>query len=158
MCIRDRNDHRDIEMEVGDEEGQVSSEAAELVNTLLERDPEKRLASALRIREFGFFKAVDWETLRQQEAPFVPETVSPTDTSYFAEGKMFKADDYFEYIPNKPGMRKNLNMPDFDFRTLNVKSLAKKNKEDALITIRKLRRESAQPKIMTPIVTNTLLK
>eukprot|EP00826_Nyctotherus_ovalis_P022743 TRINITY_DN17572_c0_g2_i1.p2 TRINITY_DN17572_c0_g2~~TRINITY_DN17572_c0_g2_i1.p2 ORF type:complete len:121 (+),score=39.40 TRINITY_DN17572_c0_g2_i1:73-435(+) len=98
MCIRDRNDHRDIEMEVGDEEGQVSSEAAELVNTLLERDPEKRLASALRIREFGFFKAVDWETLRQQEAPFVPETVSPTDTSYFAEGKMFKADDYFEYL------------------------------------------------------------
>lgn len=44
----------------------LSHDARDLIQRLLERDPHKRLASAARIREHAFFKAIDWSKLRCQ--------------------------------------------------------------------------------------------
>ena len=152
-------DHKDVEMDVGYGDDQVSPEAAELVDALLERNPEKRQESANHIKDFGFFQGVNWGNLREQEAPFVPETSNEADTSYFSDKKTFKVDDYSlsAKVPKLPN-RKKLSMADFDFRTLNVKSLAKKNKEDGLLAIKKLRGTGSKSKLMTPIIKGDNLK
>jgi protein-serine/threonine kinase len=51
-------------------------------------DPEERLGhdkmgGAPVIKKHSFLRGVDWGTVRQSEAPFVPELKSITDTSYF---------------------------------------------------------------------------
>eukprot|EP00826_Nyctotherus_ovalis_P041475 TRINITY_DN4176_c0_g3_i2.p2 TRINITY_DN4176_c0_g3~~TRINITY_DN4176_c0_g3_i2.p2 ORF type:complete len:345 (-),score=140.94 TRINITY_DN4176_c0_g3_i2:2184-3218(-) len=81
-------DHKSEEMIVGDGEDQVSALAADFVGRLLEREPEKRIAGE-EIRQHKFFEGLDWETLRQQEPPFIPKTADITDTSYFDVRKAF---------------------------------------------------------------------
>ena len=95
------NDHKDIVMDIGYDDDQVSPEAAELINALLERDPIKRQENADNIKDFGFFQCLQWDILREQEVPFVPETTNATDTSYFSPNKMFKADDYSNRVDRK---------------------------------------------------------
>lgn len=46
-------------------------------------EPEKRISSMEEFKQHPYFKQVDFESLRQQEAPFVPDLESETDTSYF---------------------------------------------------------------------------
>eukprot|EP00831_Metopus_contortus_P054233 TRINITY_DN45624_c0_g1_i1.p3 TRINITY_DN45624_c0_g1~~TRINITY_DN45624_c0_g1_i1.p3 ORF type:complete len:137 (+),score=34.45 TRINITY_DN45624_c0_g1_i1:94-504(+) len=89
MCIRDRyngdtpaeifdnilKDNKYIEMDVGFNDDQITPEAASLIQGLLNHDPEKRLGKngAKEIKSHPFFEGVNWDTLRQQEPPFVPE-------------------------------------------------------------------------------------
>ena len=75
-----------------DEEDTVSSEAKDLMNKLMCLDPKKRLGSnqdekfadgGEEIKAHPWFEGIQWETLREDEASFVPSTENPEDTEYF---------------------------------------------------------------------------
>ncbi|KAH8735446.1 hypothetical protein BGZ61DRAFT_341241 [Ilyonectria robusta] len=70
----------------------VSEEAKDLINKLLCMEPQQRLGSNLddkfssggeEIRNHSWFQDVNWETLVEDEAQFVPEPENPEDTEYF---------------------------------------------------------------------------
>jgi serine/threonine-protein kinase RIM15 len=75
-----------------DDEIPVSSEAKDLINKLLCMDPKERLGSnkddkfasgGEEIRKHSWFADINWETLLQDEAQFVPAPENPEDTEYF---------------------------------------------------------------------------
>jgi protein-serine/threonine kinase len=47
--------------------------------------PEERLGrhGADEIKAHPFFAGINWDTIRQVEAPYIPQLTSITDTSYF---------------------------------------------------------------------------
>ncbi|KAN0059669.1 Serine/threonine-protein kinase [Thecaphora frezii] len=62
----------------------LSPEAEDMIRRLITA-PENRLGrnSAQEIKDHAFFAGVDWTTIRQIDAPFIPQLKSITDTSYF---------------------------------------------------------------------------
>jgi len=62
----------------------LSEEAKSLITELL-KDRENRLGfkGISDIKVHPFFKGVDWEKIRQKEAPFTPDLLSDIDTTYF---------------------------------------------------------------------------
>ncbi|KLU89260.1 AGC protein kinase [Magnaporthiopsis poae ATCC 64411] len=73
-------------------EDEVSSEAKDLLNKLLCMDPRERLGAnrdekfasgGEEIRSHPWFKGMNWDTLLQDEAQFVPQPENPEDTEYF---------------------------------------------------------------------------
>ncbi|KAF9537926.1 hypothetical protein EC957_007444, partial [Mortierella hygrophila] len=60
----------------------LSREAHDLINKLLSREPTHRPSPAA-LKAHPFFQGVDWENIRNQEAPFIPSPNDNTDTSYF---------------------------------------------------------------------------
>lgn len=62
----------------------LSPEAEDMIRRLITA-PENRLGrnSANEIKDHPFFAGVDWSTIRQIDAPFIPQLKSITDTSYF---------------------------------------------------------------------------
>ncbi|CAG8482877.1 23179_t:CDS:10 [Rhizophagus irregularis] len=71
-------------------EGFLSAEAKDLITKLLNQDPEKR-PSLSEIKAHPFFRDIDWDHIRQQPAPFVPNPEDEQDTSYF-EARNNRAD------------------------------------------------------------------
>ncbi|CAG8627203.1 16479_t:CDS:10, partial [Gigaspora rosea] len=71
-------------------EGFLSLEAKDLISKLLNQDPEKRL-TVEEIKAHPFFNGIDWENIRKQPAPFVPNPEDEQDTSYF-EARNSRAD------------------------------------------------------------------
>ncbi|KAJ2842054.1 hypothetical protein IWW36_006050, partial [Coemansia brasiliensis] len=65
-----------------DEEGFVSSEAAELINALLRPEPATR-AHWKEIQASKLYENWDLANVRQREPPFVPHVDDDIDTSYF---------------------------------------------------------------------------
>ncbi|KAG0010063.1 hypothetical protein BGZ80_001821 [Entomortierella chlamydospora] len=63
-------------------ESGLSWEAHDLINKLLSRDPAHRPSPSV-LKAHPFFQGVDWENIRNQEAPFIPAPNDNTDTSYF---------------------------------------------------------------------------
>lgn len=70
----------------------VSDEAKDLINKLLCIDPLQRLGSNRdekydsggdEIRHHPFFQGLNWDTLLEDEAQFVPQPENPEDTEYF---------------------------------------------------------------------------
>ncbi|KAB5581066.1 hypothetical protein GE09DRAFT_461563 [Coniochaeta sp. 2T2.1] len=70
----------------------VSADAKDLINKLLCMDPAQRLGSnrdekfpsgGAEIRAHPWFRDMNWETLLQDEAQFVPQLENPEDTEYF---------------------------------------------------------------------------
>jgi len=63
----------------------MSYEAADLIKQLLVLDPEKRLGAndVSEIKQHPFFKGINWETLRKQQAPIIPQTKGESDTDNF---------------------------------------------------------------------------
>lgn len=75
-----------------DSEVEVSPEAKDLMNKLLCSDPQQRLGAnreekfqsgGEEIRNHPWFEGLNWETLLQDEAQFVPQVENPEDTEYF---------------------------------------------------------------------------
>ena len=75
-----------------DEDCDVSPEAKDLMHRLLCMDPQKRLGSnkddkyssgGEEIRNHAWFQGLNWDTLLQDEAQFVPQPENPEDTEYF---------------------------------------------------------------------------
>ncbi|KAN0027699.1 hypothetical protein ACTFIV_000991 [Dictyostelium citrinum] len=61
----------------------ISPDARSLLEQLLERDPEKRLADPNLIKRHPFFRSIDWEQLFQKNIPppFIPNVKGSADTS-----------------------------------------------------------------------------
>ncbi|KAJ4296297.1 rim15, signal transduction response regulator [Kalmusia sp. IMI 367209] len=83
---------RRIDWPENDEDYQISDEAKDLMNRLLCIDPAKRLGSNMEdkfasggeeIRNHPWFADVNWESLRDDEASFIPAPENPEDTEYF---------------------------------------------------------------------------
>ncbi|KAH8910425.1 hypothetical protein BR93DRAFT_268158 [Coniochaeta sp. PMI_546] len=73
-------------------EDEVSADAKDLINKLLCSDPAQRLGSnrdekfpsgGAEIRNHPWFRDLNWDTLLQDEAQFVPQPENPEDTEYF---------------------------------------------------------------------------
>ncbi len=89
------HNERDVELNIGRNEDQISPSAAALINGLLTPEPDKRLGrgGAEEVKTHPFFQGVKWDKLRNEEPPFVPSPAGMTDTSYFSEKKQFKVAD-----------------------------------------------------------------
>lgn len=63
--------------------------AADLIKSLLVLDPAKRLGTngAQEIKQHKFFEGIDWENIRKQTAPIIPEQKHETDTDNFGRMK-----------------------------------------------------------------------
>ena len=75
-----------------EEDCAVSQEAKDLMNGLMTIDPKNRLgankaesftSAGGEVRNHPWFHGVNWETLLQDEAQFVPAPENPEDTEYF---------------------------------------------------------------------------
>ncbi|KAL0254362.1 rim15, signal transduction response regulator [Diplodia seriata] len=75
-----------------EDEYEVSEEATDLMNRLMCTDPRKRLGANIddkfscggeEIRNHPWFADTNWDSLRDDEASFVPASENPEDTEYF---------------------------------------------------------------------------
>ncbi|KAI1213867.1 uncharacterized protein F4807DRAFT_203170 [Annulohypoxylon truncatum] len=75
-----------------DEPDDVSPEAKDLINRLLCIEPQQRLGAnreekyasgGEEIRNHPWFEGINWDTLLQDDAQFVPQPENPEDTEYF---------------------------------------------------------------------------
>ncbi|KAF2498454.1 putative response regulator receiver RIM15p [Lophium mytilinum] len=75
-----------------DDVAQVSEEAKDLMNRLMCLDPRQRLGAnaedkytsgGMEIRSHPWFSDINWDTLRDDEASFIPAPENPEDTEYF---------------------------------------------------------------------------
>ena len=69
-------------------------------------ESENRLGrnGADEIKAHPFFEGVDWDTIREAEAPFIPDLKSITDTRYFPTDELDIPDR-----PPPPGKNNNIN-------------------------------------------------
>ncbi|AET40774.1 serine/threonine protein kinase CBK1 Ecym_6400 [Eremothecium cymbalariae DBVPG len=77
----------------------ISYEAEDLIRRLLAHADERlgRHGGASEIKNHPFFRGVDWETIRQVGAPYIPKLSSITDTRFFPT-------DELENVPDSPAM------------------------------------------------------
>ncbi|CAA7048174.1 unnamed protein product [Microthlaspi erraticum] len=64
---------------------EMSLEAYNLIDRLLTEDPQQRLGArgAAEVKQHIFFKDINWDTIAEQKASFVPDMEDAHDTSYF---------------------------------------------------------------------------
>lgn len=83
---------RNIHWPTEDEEDMVCEEAKDLVNKLICLDPKERLGAnkddvfangGEEIKAHPWFNEINWDTLREDEASFIPVSENPEDTEYF---------------------------------------------------------------------------
>ena len=84
----------------------LSKEAEDLIKKLI-NNPNKRLGKngAEEIKKHPFFKDLDWDNIRNEKPPFVPEIVDEFDTKYF---ETFEENEPFYPSPQKTGQRKDI--------------------------------------------------
>ena len=77
----------------------ISYEAEDLIRKFLTHADQRlgRYGGADEIKAHPFFRGVDWNTIRQVEAPYIPKLTSITDTRFFPT-------DELENIPDSPAM------------------------------------------------------
>ncbi|KNG44587.1 serine threonine protein kinase [Stemphylium lycopersici] len=106
-----------------DEIYDISDEAKDLMNRLMCSDPSQRLGAnkdekfasgGEEIRSHPWFVGVDWDTLRDEEASFIPAPENPEDTEYFdARGAaMANFNPEFEDQATTPAGTPNTDYPD----------------------------------------------
>ncbi|CAM9013349.1 unnamed protein product [Wickerhamomyces anomalus] len=79
----------------------LSPEAENLIRRLLTHSEHRlgRHGGAQEIKSHPFFRGVDWETIRNVDAPFIPKLKSITDTRFFPT-------DELENVPENPALIK----------------------------------------------------
>ena len=67
-------------------EAGTSAECRDLIDQLLQSDPEQRLGhgGAAELKVHPWFAGLDWDNLARAKAAFIPHLSSDTDTTYFA--------------------------------------------------------------------------
>ena len=84
--------NRKIAWPEDDDEIEVSQEARDLVNQLIQLDPRERLGAnkdekypsgGSEIQAHSWFADINWDTLLEDEAQFIPAPEHPEDTEYF---------------------------------------------------------------------------
>eukprot|EP00898_Chlorokybus_atmophyticus_P004185 jgi/Chlat1/4768/Chrsp308S00818 len=83
----------------------MSPEARDLIDKLLTVDPSKRLGSkgADEVKAHPFFADINWTTLAQEKALFIPAVSDAHDTSYFMARAPDSADENVYDEPHTPG-------------------------------------------------------
>lgn len=68
-----------------EDEVEVSPEARDLMNRLMCSNPAERLGvrGAGEVKQHAFFAEIDWATVTEGEASFVPQVADPESTDYF---------------------------------------------------------------------------
>ena len=86
----------------------ISNEAKDLIKKLI-NSPNKRLGKngVDEIKNHKFFDKLDWDHLRELQAPFIPELKNEYDTKYF--------DNFQPIEPFYPPQRKNKKRKDIEF-------------------------------------------
>ncbi|XDT46866.1 Serine/Threonine protein kinases active-site signature [Nakaseomyces glabratus] len=81
------------------EDVHISYEAEDLIRRLLTHSNQRlgRQGGADEIKSHPFFRGVDWNTIRQVEAPYIPKLSSIMDTRFFPT-------DELENVPDSPAM------------------------------------------------------
>jgi len=69
------------------ESAEISPEAKDLVQRLLNVDSERRLCDMDEVRRHAFFHGLDWDQIFCSNGPFTPQLESEIDTSYFYDLK-----------------------------------------------------------------------
>jgi hypothetical protein len=88
-------DDADDEDDEDDEDAvEMTPVARDFITRLLDANPKRRLGAngADEVKAHAFFAGLDWDTLLEQDGPFVPQLDTPDDTSYFE--KRGNDDDY----------------------------------------------------------------
>jgi serine/threonine kinase 38 len=83
------------------EDIKVSEAAIDLMRKLL-CDPQDRIKDINEMKQHPFFKGIEWEQIRQQQAPFLPDLKSDEDHSYF---DAFPDDKSFESTVTSDGKK-----------------------------------------------------
>ncbi|KZP33028.1 kinase-like protein [Athelia psychrophila] len=99
----------------------LSREAEDLIRGLI-TSPDRRLNVA-QMKQHPFFYGVDWNTIRQIDAPFVPHLRSITDTSYFPTDELDQAPEEAP-APDSAGGNKDLAFLGYTFKRFQVSSSA----------------------------------
>ena len=84
----------------------LSSEAEDLIRRLL-TSADRRLGVE-QIKQHPFFRGVDWKTIRDVDAPFIPRLKSITDTSYFPTDDLENVDPNPNPQPSQPAQTAGL--------------------------------------------------
>lgn len=84
----------------------LSREAEDLVRRML-CEADRRL-TVEQLKAHPFFYGVDWGTIRNIDAPFVPHLRSMTDTSYFPTDELEQVPDVPQGADNGPSATKDL--------------------------------------------------
>ncbi|KAG4303179.1 hypothetical protein PCANB_000448 [Pneumocystis canis] len=77
-----------------EKEFNIQDDAWEIITKLI-TSPRRRISSIQEVKEQKYFKHVDWITLRQQKAPFIPNLDSEFDHGYFDD--FTNEDDMLKY-------------------------------------------------------------
>ena len=84
----------------------LSPEAEDLIRSLI-TSADRRL-NIEQIKNHAFFRGVDWTTIRNIEAPFVPQLKSMTDTAYFPTEDLENVDPNPNPTPTAPNQTAGL--------------------------------------------------
>ncbi|KAF2733255.1 putative response regulator receiver RIM15p [Polyplosphaeria fusca] len=113
---------RKIEWPEDEEVYGISDEAKDLINNLMSLDPSKRLGANAddkyssggeEIRAHPWFADLNWESLRDDEASFIPAPENPEDTEYFdSRGAAMQNFTEFEDQSTSPGVTPSADYPD----------------------------------------------
>ena len=114
---------RNIQWPEDEDEDFASEEAKDLINKLICLDPKERLGSNKddkypsggdEIKAHPWFSQINWDTLRDDEASFIPAAENPEDTEYFdargATMQDFSAE--FEDQASSPSQTPGADYPD----------------------------------------------
>ena len=96
------------------EEADISNEAYDILVNLI-NDVEFRLGGngAEQVKNHPFFKGVDWDNIKNQKPPFIPQLDSDYDTKYFDDFK--ENEPFYPVIKEKYPMKKDICFVDFTY-------------------------------------------
>jgi len=108
-----------------DDDQKLSDEVVDLINRLLEIDPEKRM-SWNELIVHPYFEGINWDILLEMTPPFVPTLDDPNDTSYFNNRNLtdvFIEDEEFDYDSDPDTDLNNSNEGNAPLNSLNITQL-----------------------------------
>ena len=96
------------------EEADISNEAYDILVNLI-NDVEFRIGGngAEQVKNHPFFKGVDWDNIKNQKPPFIPQLDSDYDTKYFDDFK--ENEPFYPVIKEKYPMKKDICFVDFTY-------------------------------------------